>query len=344
MELIQVKRYYTTLCYKRKHLSTVLAHFLRISCTVQRVAITMCLQRRYSFLAGHLWNTLFRTMVVVMGLVLTWWGGEKVADGQLALQRPLLVRPVAGAAPDRFYPYGATGQGRYQVHHGVEFVCPLGTPVLAAAEGTVVVAGSDTDQVWGRHLGYYGQLIVIRLAQRDGPAPIYVLYGHLSQIDVRLGQYVRQGEEIGRVGSSGIALGPHLHFEVRLGANTFAHTRNPELWLEPLAGHGTIIGRILDAQGRLVSQALVTFYPANAPNRYWREAWTYASGAQLNSDPEWQENMVMGDVPAGEYLVYVRVAGRLYARRVWVEEGQVTQISIRPQVHRKPLALEQIAP
>ena len=71
-----------------------------------------------------------------------------------------LSAPVAGDAPgprpDRFYPYASTGQGRYQVHHGVEFVNPLGTSVLAAGDGVVVTAGWDDEQVWGRDLDYYG--------------------------------------------------------------------------------------------------------------------------------------------------------------------------------------------
>ncbi len=235
--------------------------------------------------------------------------------------------------PDRFYPYGSTGQGRYQVHHGVEFANPSGTAVLAVTDGTVAVAGSDDGQNWGRHLGYYGQLIVIRLKQRYGHVPVYVLYGHLSRIYVRLGQRVRQGDEIGQVGSSGVALGPHLHLEVRVGRNTFSHTRNPELWLAPLRGHGLIVGRILNAHSQPVPEALVTFHPKEQPDGYWREAWTYPDRmkAQIRSDNVWRENFVMGDVPQGEYIVAVRIDGRLYTRRVWVEDGRTTAVTIHAE-------------
>jgi hypothetical protein len=217
------------------------------------------------------------------------------------------------------------------VHHGVEYANPTGTPVLAAAEGTVVVAGADDAKQWGRHLGYYGQLVVIRLARRYGDVPVYTLYGHLSRVSVRLGKRVRRGEPIGAVGTSGVALGPHLHFEVRVGRNDFGHTRNPELWLAPQGGQGVIAGRIEDVYGQPVAETLVTFYPVARPDRYWREAWTYpdAPREQINPDDVRRENLAMGDVPAGEYVVRVRVAGRLYVRRVAVEAGQVAWVHVR---------------
>ena len=276
--------------------------------------------------------------------------GAQTVEGELARAEPAapkavptpsypqmhawLSRPVEGhavpARPSGFYPYGSTGQGQYQVHHGVEFVGPAGTPVLATAEGTVVVAGSDEQQLWGRHLGYYGRLVVIRLERMYGAAPVYTLYGHLSRIHVRLGQRVRQGEVIGQVGMSGVALGPHLHFEVRVGRNAFSSTRNPELWLAPVPEHGTIVGRIENEYGQPVPQELVTFHPVERPDRHWRETWTYpyAPAERIQPDNLWRENLVMGDVPAGEYIVRVRVDGRLYARRVQVDEGQVAWFSI----------------
>jgi hypothetical protein len=241
---------------------------------------------------------------------------------------------AVGRRPDRFYAYGSTAQGRYQVHHGVEYVNPTGTPVLAVGEGTVVVAGSDERELWGRHLGYYGKVVVIRLAQRYGDAPLYTLYGHLSRVYVRLGQRVRLGEEVGAVGTSGVALGPHLHFEVRVGYNDFEHTRNPELWLAPDIGRGVIAGRIEGADGQLLPEALVTFHPVERADRYWRDAWTYprAREAGINPDDVWRENFVMGDVPAGEYVVRVRIDGRLYVCRVQVEAGQIAWVAIRARV------------
>lgn len=293
-------------------------------------------------------------------LSVLWWGG---AAGVHALQCPpsppvevpvhppprdhaWLARPVRGGRPGRFYPYGSTGQGQYQVHHGVEFPASLGTPVVAVADGTVVVSGSDESRVWGRHPGYYGLLVVVRLTRRYGNAPVYVLYGHLSRVSVRAGQRVRDGEVLGKVGSTGVALGPHLHFEVRVGHNTFSDTRNPELWFTPLPGHGTIIGRITDFYGWPLPEVLATFHPVEQPNRYWREAWTYPDihREQIHPDDVWRENMVMGDVPAGAYIIAARIDGKLYTRRVAVEEGEVALVTFRSYPVEQTLDVRKIRP
>jgi murein DD-endopeptidase MepM/ murein hydrolase activator NlpD len=253
-----------------------------------------------------------------------------VSTGERALlARPVSYEEIGAASPDRFYPYGSTEQGKYAVHHGVEFVRPAGTPVLAVADGTVVVAGSDQQETWGPRPDYYGQLVVLQVGQPYHGASVYVLYGHLQAVGVRLGQRVHRGQQIGLVGSSGAALGPHLHLEVRVGRNAFSHTRNPELWFEPLPGHGTIVGRV-ELDGQLVPGTLVTVRPAERPNRFWRDAWTYvdASLEQLQSDDVWGENWALGDVPAGDYVVQTRVRGHLYTRKVRAEESQVSFVAI----------------
>ncbi len=240
---------------------------------------------------------------------------------------PHWVRPVdaaAGDQPDHFYPYGSTGQGQYQVHHGVEFVNSLGTPVFAVAGGTVVVAGTDRQTAWGRHRDYYGQLVILELDERCYGRPVYVLYGHLVAVQVGVGQRVEQGEVIGRVGMSGIAVGPHLHFEVRLGLNTFEHTQNPVLWFDPLPGCGMLVGRVVDAARQPLEGVLITIHRAEQPDRYWRETWTYTGvrRERLNSDTRWHENWTLSDLPAGEYILRLRVGDRLYTRRVSVGDGQ----------------------
>lgn len=86
-------------------------------------------------------------------------------------------------------------------HQGVDYVAPTGTPVSATADGKVTFAGNK---------GPYGRLVVIR--HRNG---YQTCYGHLSRIRTRNGATVSQGQVIGHVGSSGMATGPHLHFELR---------------------------------------------------------------------------------------------------------------------------------
>jgi murein DD-endopeptidase MepM/ murein hydrolase activator NlpD len=95
-------------------------------------------------------------------------------------------------------------------HYGVDYAAPVGTPVLASANGVVVSAG------W---LGGYGK--AVRLHHPNGYES---LYGHLSRIDVRAGQRVEQGARIGAVGMTGLATGPHLDYRM---------TRNGE-FVDPL--------------------------------------------------------------------------------------------------------------
>ncbi len=244
------------------------------------------------------------------------------------LERP--IGPEGQNQASRYYPYGATAGGRYFLHHGVDLGNPIGTPVLAVAPGTVVVAGTDQVEVYGLKPNFYGQLVVVQLDREFHGQPVFVLYGHLSRIMVDVGQRVKTGDVLGEVGMTGVAIGPHLHFEVRVGANTYADTRNPELWLKPLPGHGTIAGRLLDTQGNPVPEAVINFHRAEAPDVRWREAWTYV-GEPVNSDEEWGENFVMGDAPAGAYALKTRVGGRLYTAEVEVEEGRTSLVVIETQ-------------
>jgi murein DD-endopeptidase MepM/ murein hydrolase activator NlpD len=87
------------------------------------------------------------------------------------------------------------------VHWGIDIAAPAGMPVLASAAGVVQYAG------W-----YAGYGLVVVLAHKGGWQTVY---GHLGQINVHLGRPVEQAAVIGRVGSTGISTGPHLHFEVR---------------------------------------------------------------------------------------------------------------------------------
>lgn len=119
-----------------------------------------------------------------------------------ALRRPLkrvpiaLGRPVRGLLTDRFGPRGN------RFHTGLDYAAPAGRAVRAAAPGVVVSAGWDT--------GGYGRLVVVRHAHR-----VHTWYAHLRGFRVRPGQAVASGERLGRVGATGRATGPHLHFEAR---------------------------------------------------------------------------------------------------------------------------------
>ena len=108
-----------------------------------------------------------------------------------------LVWPVLAPVGDRFGPRG------HAFHAGIDLLAPRGTPVMAAGPGTVTWAG--------RRAGGWGRLVVVR-----HPDGVRTLYAHLASIDVRVGEEVSGGAILGRVGASGNATGPHLHFEVRV--------------------------------------------------------------------------------------------------------------------------------
>ena len=133
-------------------------------------------------------------------------GGEVMSpDGTRAptgtLQWPL---PVAGTITSQFGHRVDPITGEVSSHTGTDIACAEGTPILAAADGTVTVAnGLDS---WGGSYGYYIQI--------DHGGGLETLYAHCSSICVTTGQQVQAGQVIGYVGHTGRATGSHLHLEV----------------------------------------------------------------------------------------------------------------------------------
>ena len=136
-----------------------------------------------------------------------------------AMERALAAIPTAMPAASMMMSSGFgyrsdpfTGGGA--MHAGLDFKGPVGTPILAAAKGKVVLAGFN---------GGYGNTIEIRHANG-----LVTRYAHLSGLNVRRGQMVDRGVLIGRMGSTGRSTGSHLHFEVRLNGQAI----NPRKFLE----------------------------------------------------------------------------------------------------------------
>ena len=114
------------------------------------------------------------------------------------------IWPVGGEVTDgyglRRNPFGG---GAAEYHDGLDIATFWGTPVVATGNGIVSFAGAQNG---------YGNIVVV-----DHCNGLSTAYAHLSRVEVTLGQEVRRGDQLGRVGSTGRSTGPHLHYEVRVG-------------------------------------------------------------------------------------------------------------------------------
>jgi murein DD-endopeptidase MepM/ murein hydrolase activator NlpD len=113
------------------------------------------------------------------------------------------VWPVEGKLEGGFggrrNPFGGSG---YEFHSGQDIEAAMGTPVVSGASGLVAFTGWQNG---------YGQLVVV-----DHGGGLTTRYGHLSHIDVSVGETVSRAQLLGKVGSTGRSTGPHLHYEVRI--------------------------------------------------------------------------------------------------------------------------------
>ncbi len=163
----------------------------------------------------YLFNRLASKELAV-GTELTIPGGEEHMAPVAPVERASVARTGSTSAPQsNYFVHPLPGSVKTQGPHGyagnaLDFGAPEGTPIRAAASGTVIVSKS------GGWNGGYGSYVVI-----DHPNGTQTLYSHLSQNNVWLGQQVSQGETIGLVGNTGRSTGPHLHFEVRGTSNPF---------------------------------------------------------------------------------------------------------------------------
>jgi hypothetical protein len=228
--------------------------------------------------------------------------------------------------------------------------------VLAAADGTIVIAGEDRDPIseqgvwpiifYGPYSYFYGNLVVIEHTMPKGiqlafphlSPKIYTLYGHLSKISVEEGDHVKIGEKIGEVGMTGIAEGSHLHFEVRLGENTYDNSRNPELWLRPKVDQnnqlmGGVAGNLIDSYGNNIelSSIVLDYYPNGIDQDSERSIslFSYEDKA-LIGQPPWEESFAVGDLEAGWYRITYPFQG-LQQEYLEVFPNQLTVIRLQPE-------------
>jgi murein DD-endopeptidase MepM/ murein hydrolase activator NlpD len=89
-----------------------------------------------------------------------------------------------------------------RAHLGVDYAAPIGTPVMSVADGVVVESGNQ---------GAFGNMVIVQHNARQS-----TVYAHLSRMNVKRGQTIKQGDIVGAVGTTGLSTGPHLHFEFRI--------------------------------------------------------------------------------------------------------------------------------
>jgi murein DD-endopeptidase MepM/ murein hydrolase activator NlpD len=236
------------------------------------------------------------------------------------------ARPIAADNvnwPLAEYRYGGVFFAPNIVHTGVDIDADEGTQILAAGPGTVVSAdwGLYTEAP-GNITDPYGQAVVVRHDFGYKDQALFTVYAHMSTIIAVVGQHVETGDVLGLVGDTGATTGPHLHFEVRLGANTFYNTSNPELWMAPPQGWGVLVGRLTDEEGKLLHQFLVEVrpMPSEVP---LRKVLTYAEGP-VNGDEYYQENLALSDLPAGLYKIAFKYKDKDLQFWADIYPGQVT--------------------
>ena len=152
-----------------------------------------------------------KPVVVAYSATYSAYYGEKMISSEEPLSEVQgigLIRPVGGTITSRYGPrWGRT-------HSGLDIATSTGTPIAAAASGTVVFSGWDN----------YGLGNCVKIDHGNG---VQTVYGHCSALYVTQGQYVSQGEVISAVGSTGNSTGPHLHLEIRVNGVA----QNPQLYL-----------------------------------------------------------------------------------------------------------------
>lgn len=140
-------------------------------------------------------------------------GGSSSCGIKVSHYERLLVNPCNYPSYPGYYARPIAGGEKTQDLHGynaVDLAAPVGTPIMAAADGTVILSKAGS---WN---GGYGTYVVV--SHDNGTE---TLYGHMSEDMVQVGDHVSRGQVIGKVGMTGHTTGPHVHFEIRGARNPF---------------------------------------------------------------------------------------------------------------------------
>ena len=235
------------------------------------------------------------------------------------------ARPIAANVvnwPLWNYRYGGTNAAwEGVVHTGIDIDAPLGTPVRASAPGRVLWAGYGVYTGNNDSKDPYGLAVTLEHAFGFQGEKLYTIYAHMNEIYVKPNQMVNTGDILGIVGQTGATTGPHLHFEVRWKQNMFNSTLNPELWLAPPQGWGVLAGRVMNTSGSFFTSQDVTIMRSDK-----KQTWivrTYGD-KYVRSDPYYQENMVLSDLPAGNYIMNIEYEKVIFKYNFTINPGAVT--------------------
>lgn len=241
-------------------------------------------------------------------------------------------RPIAADEinwPLANYRYGYFFPETDIIHTGIDITAKRGTPVIAAAPGTVVWAG------YGLYTGSYneedpyGMAVTIEHDFGYKDKNLLTVYGHMDRIDVEKGQRVETGTQLGIVGNTGFTTGPHLHFEVRYETNSYFRTRNPELWLSPPQGWGVLVGQVKTFDNYYIHLKEV-YVRSKDTNQSWMVL-TYATNS-INRDEYYKENLALSDLPAGEYTISFTIDGITYKNDITIFPGAIMFFSFRDKI------------
>jgi murein DD-endopeptidase MepM/ murein hydrolase activator NlpD len=241
----------------------------------------------------------------------------------------LFGRPLDDSTPywpvaELRYGAGTNFSARNGIHTGLDYMADYGARVYALGAGEVIWEGYGIESYLGPD-NAYGVAVTIKHDDTVYDLTVYSIYAHLSVTHVVKGDRVEEGDLIGEVGLTGYTSSPHLHLEVRLGNASEFISRNPELYVRPLPGYGVLAARLLNTDGsNLYGQEIylesLNDHKTWTANSYW--------GPTAISDSVYKENLVIGDLPAGQYAIIVYYGGAELHHSVFIRSGEITYFTL----------------
>jgi N-acetylmuramoyl-L-alanine amidase len=241
-------------------------------------------------------------------------------EAQSVAYAPLLLNPV-NSNIDQTWIYGEKW-GNLPIKYGVSFVAPRGTDVVASGNGAIIAAdasGQTSD------ISPYRNYVIIRHDDAIDGKEVYTLYGQMETVTAVPGRRVHRGEKIGTTDAPYAEAqfrSREFEFEVRIGGDSRAYVRNPELFINHATqGTGMIVGRLARTNGELLSGKQIS--DAKKPSELTNYSYTMTYADGIPGTDRWQENFVIGDVVPGKYVLKSTYG----EREVEVAPGRITYVN-----------------